>query len=410
MIRLYFSALFAVSLIAMQIVFTAQAEAAQEPLEIMIDADFSIAVDAGESIELGVNTALAEAGHMLAGVRVTVRRMDHRANVKRASKNHERFARSETALVMIGGMHSPPYLTNHQFINENDVLTLLPWSAAGPITRKSARGENWFFRLSVDDSKAGGFFIRKAVDEGGCRSVGLILVETGWGRANEKTLKAALNARGMVPSLVEFFDVSLGQASARTLAERARRSGVDCAVMLAEWDNGAMVANALAELPDGVRLFSHWGIMGGPFAEQVAAAKREKLEFKVLQTCGLARERQGSAALQAALAQAGVSPPHLSAVPAPTGFVHGYDLTRILIAAVNQAAQTEAWNGNIRSKRMAVRAALEDLNTPVPGILADYAHPFAPFSEDTPDAREALGESDLCLARFDDNGVLVPTE
>ena len=154
-------------------------------LEIHIDADFTVSFEAAESIEFGVATALEENGWQLGGELVEIVRRDHRGNVKRSRANLERFLRNENAITVIGGMHSPSYLANREFINENELLLMLPWSAAGPITRAAENMANWVFRLSVDDSKTGEFMVQQSIDQGNCQSLALTLLETGWGRANE---------------------------------------------------------------------------------------------------------------------------------------------------------------------------------------------------------------------------------
>lgn len=335
-------------------------------LEVHIDADYSIASHAAEAIESGLASALSETGYEVAGTTLKLVRRDHRANVKRSRTHMEDFLNSTNAIAMVGGMHSPPYLTHRDFINENDVLFLLPWSAGGPITRGESGGENWLFRLT-----------------------------------------AALDQRGMIPASTHYFDVTIGQATAKRLAEDVRRSGADCAVLLADWDNGAQVVNVLADLDQPIRTFSHWGIMGGPFAQHVTPDTRDRLDLEVLQTCGLAREMSGNAALQLALSHAKGEPTELADVPAAAGFVHGYDLGRIFVAAVAQAAETPAWDGGIGQKRDAVRLSLESLEAEVEGILGSYEKPFDAYDVSSPDAHEALGRSDLCMARFAPEGHLI---
>ena len=339
--------------------------AGAETLELYIDADYSINTDAAVSIELGVRTALDQAGNRLAGTDVAVVPMDHQGSAKRSLRTMKRFADSDNALAVIGGMHSPPYLVNQSYINSNEVLMLLPWSAAGPITRVPPGDANWMFRLSVDDFQSGEFLVDAAVGRAGCERVALALLDTGWGRANLKTLSAALEARGLAPATVEFFPVTVGDASAGTLAQNVQRSGADCAIMLANWDNGATVTVALAKRNPELRVFSHWGIMGGRYADLVPHETRSRLQIEVLQTCGLRRERESSPVLQEALSLAAPEVESLADLPAPTGFVHGYDLALILIAAAEQAAQTPAWNGDIRDRRRALHEALEALAKPV---------------------------------------------
>lgn len=378
-----------------------------QPLELYIDADYTISAAAAQSIELGFRTALDEEGFQLGGEDVVLVRKDHRANVKRSRRTFKEYQNSEAAIAVIGGMHSPPYLANQDYMNENRILTLLPWSAAGPITRASDGTENWIFRLSVDDSQSGAFFVQQSVEVAGCQNLALVLLETGWGRANFKSLSAALAERGMKPAVAEFFPSAIGAASAGTLAEQVTRHDPDCVILLANWNDGANVVKALhANKPD-IRIFSHWGIMGGDFVGEVPHDTRQETKLAVLQTCGLRREAENNPVLEGALERAAPLAQSLAEVPAPTGFVHGYDLARVLIAAAKQAAATSDWQtGGILEKRRALRAALQELEAPVEGILNLYDPPFEPYSETAPDGHEALGLNDLCLAQFREDGLL----
>lgn len=175
------------------------------PLDIYIDADFSKSKSSSSAIELGVRTALEEVDYQLGGMDVRVLPKDHRGNVKRSRKTLEEFNASDTSLALVGGMHSPPYLAHREYINENGLLTLLTWSAAGPITRAQKGMENWIYRLSVDDRRSGGFLVDSAVSDGQCKEISLVLMDTSWGHANREPLVAALEAWNMAPKSVEFF-------------------------------------------------------------------------------------------------------------------------------------------------------------------------------------------------------------
>lgn len=382
------------------------AVASADPIELYIDADYSISAAAAHAIELGVRTALEETGGQLAGQDVKIVPLDHRGNAKRTLGTIKRYLESDRALAIIGGIHSPNYLTNKGFINRNGVLTLIPWAAAGPITRTEPGEPNWVFRLSVDDSHSGGFLVEAATQGGGCKRVALLLLDSGWGHANLGNLTAALRARDMSPVAVEFFALTIGAASAGTLAQKVAQSKADCAIMLASWDNGATLTLALAERNPELQIFSHWGIVAGGFTDRVPHRVREQMQIRVLQTCGLRREKEANPILRDALRRAAPDAESLTNVPAPSGFVHGYDLTKILVAAAEQAAASPQWQGDIVSRRHAVHKALQNLQTPVDGILERYAAPFAAFSADDPDAHEALGLEDLCMTRFREDGRL----
>ncbi|MEP4309735.1 MAG: hypothetical protein ABJ364_08310, partial [Lentilitoribacter sp.] len=197
------------------------------------------------------------------------------------------------------------------------------------------------------------------------------------------------------------------KAAAGTLAEDIRSSGADCVILLANSSNGSVVVNALALNEPTLRVFSHWGIVGDAvFTDRVNHEVRKKTRLQVLQTCGLKREAKGSEQLNQALRTVGQGVNQLAQIPAHSGFVHGYDLIRVFIAATQQAAQTEDWDGDIVARRLAIKQALENLERPLNGILKTYVRPFSRYSPEDPDAHEALGIEDLCLAKFTAQGYL----
>lgn len=173
-----------------------------ETFEIYIDADYSISRDSAESIELGVRTALSQSDF---GSDIEIILKNHRGNVRRSFRTMKEFLNNDRALVMIGGLHSPPYLTHRDFINKNELFLFLPWSAAGPITRSAAGDQNWIFRLSVDDFKTAPFFIRETLDNGNCKSLALVLIDTGWARANFSSLTEGFDNRAEGIAIARFF-------------------------------------------------------------------------------------------------------------------------------------------------------------------------------------------------------------
>ena len=156
-------------------------------------------------------------------------------------------------------------------------------------------------------------------------------------------------------------------------------------------------------LESRIPIISHWGITGGNFHEIVGADIRNEIDLSFIQTCFSFNDdnpsRLGSRIFEAAKAKY----PEKIKVPAdirsPVGFIHGYDLTKLLLAALEKAELS----GDITSNRNHVRLALEDLNEPVPGLIKTYQNPFQKFSPANEDAHEALGAQDLCMGIYGPN-------
>lgn len=381
-----------------------------DSLNVYIDADFSVAPIVGEAIELGLLTALAEVDGRVAGLPVTVQRMDHRTNSRRSQRNFKQFLNDPNAIAMFGGKQSPPYLSYGDQINAYGVPLLLAWSAAAPITRLATGSGNFIFRLSVDDKQAGPFLVEQALQDG-CHDVALLLVDTGWGRANLRTITAALEARQLVPTAVIMVPNDIGKAAARNVARDLANSKAQCSLAVLTTDTGSTVLAALSEMEVDIDVFSHWGIFGQRFPVNVPFEMRESLNLRVLHTCGLSIEQAGSPVLANALERANEINGQilrLADISAPAGFVHGYDLGRIFLAAAEQAATTAEWSDSPIARRAALRNALAELEQPIDGIMTRYAPPFSDLTESNPDGHEALGQESLCLAVFDEENHLVP--
>ncbi len=376
-------------------------------ISIYLDADMTGANASGVSIERGIRTALSQVDNKLAGYSVEIRILDHRGNSARSLANLKTFLADPYAFVLFTGLHSPPLLAHRQFINENKILTLDPWAAAGPITRPPD-DNNWIFRLSIDDSKAGGVIVRRAVDERGFISPALLLENTGWGKSNQKTMTANLSDRGIEPARIVWFDWGLTETSARIMLRNIKASGADVIFLVANAPEGKNVCRAMCELPPSERLpiVSHWGITGGDFPEVITAYIRDKIDLEFIQT-SFSFLNMGDAPFPNTVFQRAASLFQDVKTPkdikASTGFIHAYDLTRLLIAAVKQAGMSK----NMLENRTRVRAALENLKKPVQGLIKIYERPFKPYSISDKDAHEALGTDDFTFGRYGENNEVI---
>lgn len=389
--------------VLMTLFFVSAARA--DPIRIYLDADRTVNVESAISIEMGVRTAFAEVGNVVGGAKVEIVPLDHQGNVKKTLVHIRRYLRDDDALVMFGGLHSGPYIKYGKDINESGVLMLLPWSAAGPLTRTNSP-ENWVFRLSVDDTKAGGRMVEYALTVEECQRPILLLENTGWGRTNERTLTAALVDSGHPGVETVWFELGIGDLDARILTRSVMSHEADCVLMVTNAREGAALVNAIVQEEAGVKVFSHWGITGGDFDKKTSHEVREKANLRVLQTCfSFVRDKlpvkaQAVVSLAQSLFPGQFTDPR--DLRAPVGFIHGYDLARILIAAIQEAGLT----GDTVADRARIRNTLENLQTPVDGLIRTHSAPFRPYVVEDFDAHEALGRKDLCMAKYDADGRL----
>jgi len=375
---------------------------ANQKYSIYIDADFAGASLSSKSIFQGVETALLEVSHEIDGFTFEIKIKDHKGNSRRSKKNLQQYLEDQSALAVFSGLHSPPLLANKNYINEQRILLLDPWAAAGPITRSNSK-ENWIFRLSVDDNSAGMFITQYALSEG-FKKPYLLLEDTGWGRSNKQRMTAALDSADIKASGASWFNWGLGVNHAKVILRTIQQSGADVIFLVANANEGKVFAKAMLELSsdNNLPIRSHWGITGGEFIQNFTLEERNALNLKFIQTRFNFQSGHLSKNANAVLS---LAIKHFSEVTsrhdikAQTGFVHGYDLMKIFIAAVKQAGLT----GDKNKDKLAIHQALESLNTNVIGLLKTYKKPFSHYSPEIPDAHEALTDKDYAMGKYNKN-------
>ncbi len=383
-------------------IFFSESVHAKKKYTIYLDADFSGASASSLAIEQGITTALAEVGNHIQGFEFEIALKDHRANSLRSRRNLEAFLADEQAIMVFSGLHSPPLLANKSFINDNSILLLDPWAAAGPITR-SASENNWIFRLSIDDSNAGRYISNKAIEQGFSKPY-LLLEDTGWGRSNEKTMTQALKESSIKTAGVSWFNWGVGQNHAKVLLRDIKASGADVIFFVGNSAEGATFINAMVELPQSTHLpiRSHWGITGGDFTNKVTASLRKQIDLQFIQTNFSFISDNLSVFAKSVLATAIKSNSNIQQsadIKAQTGFIHAYDLTKIVISAINQVKLT----GNRQQDKDLVHHALEHLEQPVKGLLKTYQRPFTPYSAAQLNAHEALTMAEYAMGEYTSN-------
>lgn len=372
----------------------------EDVIKIYMSVDRTGTSESGISIEQGILTAFDEINYKINGKKFELVIFDHRGSTPRAKEHLDEYLNDSNALVLFSGLHSPPLLTYRDFINENKILLLDPWAAAGPISRYNS-SENWIFRLSIDDTKAGYVITNFAVDIEGFKSPYLILEETGWGESNNQTMTNAIKEKDIVSAGLSWFNWNLGINQAKVILREAKTSGADVIFFVGNAPEGKVFANAMAELEESERLpiRSHWGITGGDFPKVINNDIREEIDIAFIQSSfSFINMENNSFGEQVFNRAKGLfdSIDTVEDIEAPAGFIHSYDLTRLLIAAISNVDLT----GDIVKDRDLVRLSLESLNSPIEGLIKIYNKPFSVYSGENVDAHEALSINDFVMAIY----------
>lgn len=368
---------------------------AADPAPILIGLNADICTsdsESGEAIQRGALIAMEEinaAGGVL-GRPLALKILGHRRNPARGIVNVGTLAEQEDVVAILGGKHTPVILAELETIHEYGIPYLVPW-AAGTSIIDNGHDPNFVFRVSVRDEHAGGVLVDHALGRG-LQRLGLILEQTGWGRSNERALLAALEDHGLSPVGVEWY--GWGEQVFGQILDRLTADDADGLLFVGNAPDGVNFIRALALHPVAASLpvISHWGIVGGDFAEPLTEELRT-IDLTFLQTFSFFDPPHPDRAERVALAYFRMIPEarEIEDILAPTGVAHAYDLIHLLARAIAQAGTTD---------RAAVRDALENMELH-PGLVRDYAPPF------TAERHDALDRSDYRMARYVD-GVVVP--
>lgn len=381
-----------------------QEKSQEKVIRIYQDADLSNHIESSESIQKGIEVAFDEIGNTIEGYKVEFKYLDHRGNVVRSKKNYQEFIADPKALAIYSGVHSPPLIKNRTFINESKALTLVPWAAGGPVTRHPSK-ENWIFRLSVDDMRAGPVIVDYAMNIKKCNKPHLLLESTPWGDSNLKSMSLALEKYGISAPAVTRFGWNLKDQGARIILRKIiSDAGNDCILLVANAVEGVVIAQAFIDVSQGqknVPVISHWGITGGNFHEIITAEKREKMDLSFIQSCfAFTNQEQTEFSQDVFKKLVKVSKGSIKEVKdlkSAVGFIHAYDLTKLLIAAIKKTGLT----GDNEVDKEAIRLALENLDMPIKGLVKTYENPYSVFDPKTnTNAHEALHKENFCMARY----------
>ncbi len=367
--------------------------AGADPVRVGIDAEFGLENStSAQAVELGVRIAVDEingAGGVLGGRKIEVVTKDHRSIPARGIRNIEEFAKMPELVAVFGGRFSPVVIEQLPTLKEANLPFLAVWSAADAIV-DNGTNPNFAFRLSLRDSLATPFMLEQAAARG-IGSVGLLLTNTSWGRSNLAAAERFAAGRA-TPRVVA---TAWYNWQEKTLVDKYRRlveAGAKAVVLVANDDEAALLVREMATLPaeQRVPIFSHWGVTGGKFFESAGPALQQ-VDFSVVQTFSFHRARKPQLErFMRAAAPHGVR--RIEEIQSPVGVAHAYDMMHILAKAITLAGSTD---------RAAIRDALEKV--PVhDGLVRRYAPPF------TPKRHEALTSVELLMARYREDGVLVP--
>ncbi|MEO6853781.1 MAG: ABC transporter substrate-binding protein [Rhodoferax sp.] len=362
--RFRFAKLASHAVFASAIVCLAAAATAAEPIKIGVSGPFTGGSSSmGVSMRDGVKLAVEEinkAGGVMGRQLQTVERDDEAKN-ERGVQIAQELINKEKVTATVGFINTGVALASQRFYQEAKIPVMNNVATGSVITHQfDDQPANYIFRNAANDSIQAPMIVEEAVARRGYKKVAILADSTNYGQLGREDLEKALATKGIKPVAVEKFNIKDVDMTAQLL--KAKEAGAEAVLTYGIGPELAQIANGMTKLGWKVPIIGSWTLSmanfidnAGPggdgarmpqtFIQEPTTPKRQSFIISYLKTFN----------------------PKNARIDSPVSAAQGYDSVYLLAAAITQANSTDGAK---------IKAALEDLKTPVTGVVTTYNKPF----------------------------------
>ena len=343
---------------------------AADPIKIGVAGPFTGGSSSmGVSMRDGVRLATEEinkAGGVL-GRQILLVERDDEAKNERGVQIAQELINKETVTATVGYINTGVALASQRFFQEAKIPVMNNVATGSVITHQfDKEPENYIFRNSAHDSIQAPMIVEEAITRRGFKKVAILADSTNYGQLGRADLETALKAKGITPVAVEKFNIKDVDMTAQLL--KAKEAGAEAVLTYGIGPELAQIANGMTKLGWKVPMVGSWTLSmanyidnAGPggegarmpqtFIQEPTTPKRQSFIISYLKTFN----------------------PKNARIDSPVSAAQGYDSVYLLAAAIKQANSTDGPK---------IKAALEDLKTPVEGVVTTYTKPFSKTDHD----------------------------
>jgi branched-chain amino acid transport system substrate-binding protein len=344
---------------------TSFAASAADPIKIGVDGPFTGGSSSmGVSMRDGVRLAVDEinkAGGVL-GRPIQLVERDDEAKNERGVQIAQELINKEKVVAVVGYINTGVALASQRFFQEAKIPVMNNVATGSLVTHQfDDQPENYVFRNAAHDSIQAPMIVEEAIVRRGFKKVAILADSTNYGQLGRQDLETALGLKGIKPVAVEKFNIKDVDMTPQLL--KAKEAGAEAVLTYGIGPELAQIANGMTKLGWKVPMIGSWTLSmanfidnAGPggegarmpqtFVQEPTTPKRQSFIVSYLKTFN----------------------PKNSRIDSPVSAAQGYDSVYLLAAAIKQAGSTEGPK---------IKAALEDLKTPVDGVVTSYSKPFS---------------------------------
>lgn len=322
--------------------------------------------DFGNSARLGAELAVKEineAGGYL-GRKVELVLRDDKATPDEGRKVSEDLVLKEKVDFTIGFCNTGVAMKSLDVFQDNKHLLMVPVSAGTAVTAKYPAASSYIFRMAAKDTLQAGFLVDEVLRRG-MKKVAIFADKTGYGEGGFKDVEKFLGEHKLAPVYVGRFD--LGVKSLQPQVQEAKAAGADVIIAYTVGPEFAVLAQARSAAQFSGPLFGSWPLSFRTVSERAqGAAEGAVMVQTIIQDLSNERRTSFIARLKSYAGK--------DYVDSLMAAAQSYDAVQLMLRVLFQT------KGDVSGD--ALKAALENFNTPYRGVITTHDRPFSSTDHD----------------------------
>lgn len=366
------------SLVAAALLSWAVVGFAADPIKIGVSGPFTggsapMGVSMRDGVRLAVTEINAKGGVL--GRKLEVVERDDEAKNERGVQIAQELINKEKVAATVGFINTGVALASQRFYQEAKIPVMNNVATGTIVTKQFAdQPENYVFRTSANDSIQSAMIVDEAITKRKFTKVAILADSTNYGQLGREDLEKALEKKGIKAVSVEKYNIKDVDMTAQLL--KAKQAGAQTVLTYGIGPELAQIANGMEKLGWKVPMIGSWTLSMGNFIDNAGKNGEGTLMPQTF-------IQEPTTPKRKAFIDGYVktyNPPG-GRMPSPVSAAQGYDSIYLLAAAIKQAGTTDGPK---------VRAALENLNETVDGVVTTYSKPYSKDNHEAIDAKTTV--------------------
>jgi branched-chain amino acid transport system substrate-binding protein len=313
-----------------------------------------------DGVRLAANEINAKGGVL--GRQIQLVERDEEAKNERGVQVAQELINKEHVVATVGYINTGVALASQRFYQQAKIPVMNNVATGSIVTKQFAtQPENYIFRNSANDTIQSTMIAEEAVSRRGFKKPAILADSTNYGQLGRADLEKVLETKGVKPVAVEKYNIGDVDMTAQLL--RAKQAGADVVLTYGIGPELAQIANGMQKLGWKVPIVGSWTLAMANFVDNAGKnGEGTRMPQTFIQNPDTPKRKAFIDAYIKAY-----NPPG-GRMPSAVSAAQGYDSLYLLTAAIKQAGSTEGPK---------IAAALEDLKTPVEGVVTTYNKPYS---------------------------------